>query len=68
MKMRSRENRKPTSEPRSTTIGVRVSESEKAALKRLAAAAGVSVGAYLLGLALGDAMGQVLIEEVKKDR
>lgn len=46
--------RKRTEEPRDTVLTIRMSQSEKAALKELAAAVGVSVGGYLLGLALGD--------------
>lgn len=46
--------RKPMDEPRDTVITIRMSQSEKAALKELAGALGISVGGYLLGLALGD--------------
>lgn len=49
MKIRSK-----TGEARATTVNIRVSQSEKAQLKKMAAALGVSVGAYLLGLALGE--------------
>lgn len=41
-------------EARDTTVNIRVSQREKAELKKLASAVGVSVGCYLLGLALGD--------------
>lgn len=46
--------RKQMNEPRDTVLTIRMSQSEKARLKELAAALGVSVGGYLLGLALGD--------------
>ena len=39
---------------RTEYIGIRVTPEEKEALKKLAAAAGVSITAYLLGSSLGD--------------
>lgn len=53
MKIRSK-----TDEARDTTVNIRVSEKEKEQLKSLASALGLSVGAYLLGLALGDSIGK----------
>ena len=41
---------------RTEYIGIRVTPEEKEALKKLAAAAGVSITAYLLGASLGDAL------------
>lgn len=55
--------RRKMDEPRDTTVNIRVSESEKDALKKAAAAVGVSVGAYLLGLALGDTIGKAITEK-----
>ena len=59
----ARQNRKPNGENRSELMAIRVSETEKAILKELAAAAGVSVGGYLVGLALGDKLGRKLYEK-----
>jgi len=44
--------RKKTNEPHDTVLTIRLSKSEKQELKRKAAIAGVSVGAFLLSLAL----------------
>lgn len=52
--MRSRQNRKPIPEPRDTTVNIRVSRTERQKLGELANRCGVSVSAYLIGLALGD--------------
>lgn len=43
--------RKKTVEPRDTVLTIRLSKSEQQELKRLAAASGLSVGAFLLCLA-----------------
>ena len=62
--------RKKTNEPRDTVLTIRLSKSEQEELKRKAAKAGLSVGAFLLGLALGDAIGYAVfgdLSEVKKD-
>ncbi len=62
--------RKKTNEPRDTVLTIRLSKSEQEELKRKAAKAGLSVGAFLLGLALGDAIGYAVFgdpSEVKKD-
>ena len=51
-------------------LTIRLSKSEQEELKRKAAKAGLSVGAFLLGLALGDAIGYAVfgdLSEVKKD-
>lgn len=63
MKIRSK-----TVEPRDTTVNIRVSESEKDALKKAAAAVGLSVGAYLLGLAFGDSIGKAITEKPNPDQ
>ena len=42
---------------RTEYIGIRVTPEEKAALKQAAAAAGVTITAFLLGQALGDKLG-----------
>lgn len=62
--------RKKTNEPRDTVLTIRLSKSEQEELKRKAAKAGLSVGAFLLGLVLGDAIGYAVFgdpSEVKKD-
>ena len=56
--------RKKTTEPRDTVLTIRLSKSEQAELKRKAAQAGLSVGAFLLGLALGDAAGRMIVGEL----
>jgi len=53
--------RKKMDEPRDTVLTIRLSKSEQQELKRLAAVEGLSVGAFLLGRALGDAVGKKLI-------
>ena len=54
--------RKKSDEPRDTVLTIRLSKSEQQELKRLAAKAGLSVGAFLLGLAMGDAIGEKVID------
>ena len=54
--------RKKSDEPRDTVLTIRLSKSEQQELKRLAARAGLSVGAFLLGLAMGDAIGEKVID------
>lgn len=61
MKIRSK-----TDEARDTTVNIRVSEKEKEQLKSLASALGLSVGAYLLGLALGDSIGKAIVDNPDK--
>lgn len=63
MKIRSK-----TDEARDTTVNIRVSEKEKEQLKSLASALGLSVGAYLLGLALGDSIGKVIVDKPDKNQ
>ena len=46
--------RKRMDEPRDKWLSIRVSQTEKAKLAELADSVGVSVGAYLVGLALGN--------------
>ncbi len=60
--------RKKTEEPRDTVLTIRLSKSEQQELKKLAAKAGLSVGAFLLGLALGDAAGKAVIEALEKSK
>lgn len=60
--------RKKTEEPRDTVLTIRLSKSEQQELKRLAAKAGLSVGAFLLGMALGDAVGKKLIESLQHSK
>lgn len=57
--------RKKSDEPRDTVLTIRLSKSEQQELKRLAAKAGLSVGAFLLGLAMGDAIGEKVIETIQ---
>lgn len=63
MKIRSK-----TDEARDTTVNIRVSEKEKEQLKSFASALGLSVGAYLLGLALGDSIGKSIVDEPDKNQ
>lgn len=63
--------RKKSEEPRDTVLTIRLSKSEQQELKRLAAKAGLSVGAFLLGLAMGDAIGEKVfdgLQEKMKDK
>ncbi len=46
--------RKKLDEPRNTVLTLRLSQTERKKLGELAESVGVSVGAYLVGLALGD--------------
>lgn len=57
--------RKKSDEPRDTVLTIRLSKSEQQELKRLAAKAGLSVGAFLLGLAMGDAIGEKIIDSLQ---
>ena len=57
--------RKKSDEPRDTVLTIRLSKSEQQELKRLAANAGLSVGAFLLGLAMGDAIGEKVIDSLQ---
>ena len=57
--------RKKSDEPRDTVLTIRLSKSEQQELKRLAAKAGLSVGAFLLGLAMGDAIGEKIIDDLQ---
>lgn len=53
--------------PRDARIDLRVSSEEKSKIVSLAAAAGLSVSAYLLGLALGDNLGGVIVDSVHRN-
>ena len=57
--------RKKSEEPRDTVLTIRLSKSEQQELKRLAAKAGLSVGAFLLGLAMGDAIGDKVMDSLQ---
>lgn len=57
--------RKKSDEPRDTVLTIRLSKSEQQELKRLAAKAGLSVGAFLLGLAMDDAIGENVIDSLQ---
>ena len=46
-------NRAKSEYPRDTTINIRVSKAERALIRRRANELGISVSAYLVGLALG---------------
>lgn len=60
-------NNKP--KERTEYIGIRVTPEEKEALKKLAATAGLSITAFLLGQSLGDKAGEALIKSMdKKDK
>lgn len=63
--------RKKCSEPRDTVLTIRLSKSEQQELKKRAAALGISVGALLIGAALGDIAGRAFWGKVygstKKD-
>lgn len=56
--------RKKTNEPRDTVLTIRLSKSEQEELKKRAAKVGMSVGAFLLGLALGDAIGDAILGDL----
>lgn len=60
--------RKKLEEPRDTVLTIRLSQSEKQELKKLAAKAGLSVGAFLLGLALGDAVGKRILDNLTNEK
>lgn len=54
---------------RTESINIRVTPKEKAALKKLAAAAGMTLTGFLLGEALGEKIGDAIIgsREAKKE-
>lgn len=59
-------NQKP--KERTEYIGIRVTPEEKELLKRLAAAAGVSLTGYLLGSAIGDKIGDEIIKSKERKK
>lgn len=59
--------RKKCEERRDTVLTIRLSKTEQQELKRLAAKAGLSVGALLLGMALGDAATRALLGDLVND-
>lgn len=64
MKGVNRMNKNP--KERTENVNIRVTPAEKEQLKRLAIAAGVSVTGYILGRALGDAIGQTILAGFEK--
>lgn len=56
-------HRKQAEETRTSLLTIRVNQQEKDALKKLAACAGVSVGGYLLGLALGNSIADAIMDK-----
>ena len=56
------------SKERTESISIRVTPEEKAALKKLAAAAGMTLTGFLVGEALGEKLGDAIIKsrEAKK--
>ena len=53
-------NTRKTSAPKDTQIIIRTTSEEKEQLKKLAAAAGIGVSEFVIGLALGDELGKVI--------
>ena len=51
---------------RTEYIGIRVTPEEKEALKKMAAAAGMTLTAFLVGNAMGDALCKTLEKTLKK--
>lgn len=51
---------------RTETLSMRLTPEEKTKLKELAAAAGLSVTGFLVGKALGDAIGQMVEDGFRK--
>lgn len=51
---------------RTEYIGIRVTPEEKEALKKLAAAAGLSITGFLIGQALGDKAGKAILDHKQK--
>ena len=55
-------------ENKSEYLHLRVTPSEKKQLQILAAAAGLPLTGFLVGLALGDKLGQMIVEGFPKDQ
>lgn len=49
-------------------IGIRVTPEEKKAIFENAAALGLSVSAFLIGLAAGDKVGKMILDSRKQDK
>lgn len=49
---------------RTEYIGIRVTPEEKEAIRKLAAAAGVSLTGFLVGRALGDKLGEKILDSL----
>lgn len=59
--------RKRLSEPRKSMIAIKVTPAERQELKKLAAAAGLSVSAFLLGRVLGDNACSAALDALERD-
>lgn len=59
--MATRIRAKLSSEPRDEVLQVRLSKSEKEQLKNLAAKAGISIAAFMLGKSLGESFADVIM-------
>ena len=53
---------------RTESIRMRVTPAEKETLKKMAAAAGLTLTGYIIGQAIGDALGQVIIDGFDKKK
>lgn len=53
---------------RTEYIGIRVTPEEKEAIRRLAAAAGVSLTGFLVGCALGDKLGEKILDRLDNSK
>lgn len=49
-------------------IGLRVTPEEKEQIKKNASLAGLSISAFLIGLAAGDKIGEQIIKSLDKDK
>ena len=56
--------RKKSNEPRDTVLTIRLSKSEQQELKKRAAKVGLSVGAFLIGAALGEITGKAIADKI----
>lgn len=53
---------------RTEYIGIRVTPEEKEAIRKLAAAAGVSLTGFLVGRALGDKLGEKILDSLDNSK
>lgn len=65
---RTREYRKRTAEVRDKLLTIRISKTEREKLSELADMAGVTVGGYLLGCALGNQPVKAVLEQYDPDQ